>query len=84
VVREEYLAAQEAASKGGEPGSLRFGLIGCGGQGRGDAKNAARFGRIVAICDVDEKHLDIAAKDFPTPSATATSAGFSNARTWTP
>ncbi len=62
---EEYLAAQEAASKGGEPGSLRFGLIGCGGQGRGDAKNAARFGRIVAICDVDEKHLDIAAKDFP-------------------
>jgi predicted dehydrogenase len=62
---EEYLAAQEAAGKGDEPGSLRFGLIGCGGQGRGDAKNAIRFGRVVAICDVDEAHLDLAAKDFP-------------------
>src|SRR5215212_11820053 len=39
-------------------------LIGCGGQGRGDAKNAARFGDIVAVCDVDETHAAAAAKQF--------------------
>ncbi len=62
---EEYLAAQEAASKPDASGELRFGLIGCGGQGRGDAKNALRFGKVIAICDVDEAHLDLAEKDFP-------------------
>ena len=39
-------------------------LVGCGGMGRGDAANAARFGDIVALCDVDQKHLDEAAKQF--------------------
>src|SRR5215470_9199 len=39
-------------------------LVGCGGMGRGDAKNASRFGEILAVCDVDEKHLDEAAKLF--------------------
>lgn len=39
-------------------------LIGCGGQGRGDAKNATRFGEIVALCDVDEKHVSAAAEQF--------------------
>jgi predicted dehydrogenase len=43
------------------PGIL---LIGCGGQGRGDANNATRFGRIVAVCDVDENHVEAAAKQF--------------------
>ncbi len=40
-------------------------LVGCGGQGRFDAKNASRFGRIVAVCDVDESHLAQAQKLFP-------------------
>jgi predicted dehydrogenase len=39
-------------------------LVGCGGMGRGDANNAARFGEIVAVCDVDQKHLEEAAKQF--------------------
>jgi predicted dehydrogenase len=39
-------------------------LVGCGGQGRGDATNASRFGEIVAVCDVDQKHLEGAAKQF--------------------
>ncbi len=39
-------------------------LIGCGGMGRGNAKNAARFGNIVAVCDVDESHAAVAAKQF--------------------
>jgi predicted dehydrogenase len=39
-------------------------LVGCGGMGRGDAANASRFGDIVALCDVDQHHLEDAAKQF--------------------
>jgi predicted dehydrogenase len=38
--------------------------------GRGDAKNAARFGNIVAVCDVDEDHAAQAAKQFGGPDKT--------------
>jgi predicted dehydrogenase len=37
------------------PGVL---LVGCGGMGTGDAKNASRYGNIVAVCDVDKNHRD--------------------------
>ena len=50
---EECLSQQRAAGKDG----LRFGLIGCGGQGRGDAGNASHFGKVVAVCDVDASHV---------------------------
>ena len=40
-------------------------LIGCGGMGRGDAKNASRFGRVVAICDLDDAHLAEVKQMFP-------------------
>ena len=40
-------------------------LIGCGGMGRADAKNASRFGDVVALCDVDEARLDEAQKQHP-------------------
>ena len=39
-------------------------LIGCGGMGRGDAANAARFGDLVAVCDVDDTHAEAAAQQF--------------------
>ena len=39
-------------------------LIGCGGQGRADARNASRFGEILAVCDVDDEHSAAAAKQF--------------------
>ncbi len=39
-------------------------LIGCGGQGSGDAGNAQRFGDVVAVCDVDQNHVDHAVKRF--------------------
>ena len=48
-------------------------LIGCGGQGTSDAVNALRLGEVVAVCDVDQKHLDQAVLKFtkdgkaPTP-----------------
>ena len=40
-------------------------LVGCGGMGRVDAKNASRFGRIVALCDVDASHLAAARQSWP-------------------
>jgi predicted dehydrogenase len=45
--------------------TVRLGLIGCGGQGCGDAKNASRYGKIVAVCDVDASHLATGQKEFP-------------------
>ena len=39
-------------------------LIGCGGMGTADAKNAERFGDIVAVCDVDKNHVEKARDNF--------------------
>ena len=36
----------------------RFALIGCGGQGTGDARRALAFGDMVVACDVDSAHSD--------------------------
>jgi predicted dehydrogenase len=33
---------------------LRFACIGIGGKGSGDCRQAAHYGRIVAVCDIDE------------------------------
>jgi predicted dehydrogenase len=54
-------APQEPKSPNDKPGIL---LVGCGGQGRADTGLAAKFGRIVAVCDVDEKHAAQAAEQF--------------------
>jgi predicted dehydrogenase len=40
-------------------------LVGCGGMGRGDAKNASRFGRVIAVCDIDDARVAEAQKMFP-------------------
>lgn len=39
-------------------------LIGCGGMGRADAKNALRFGDVVAVCDVNDSQAAAAAAQF--------------------
>jgi predicted dehydrogenase len=39
-------------------------LIGCGGMGIGDAKSSMQFGDLVAVCDVDEQHLDRGVSTF--------------------
>jgi predicted dehydrogenase len=39
-------------------------LIGCGGQGTGDATGSTGYGDILAVCDVDHNHLDRAAQRF--------------------
>ena len=60
---QECLAQQAEATASGE--DLRLGLIGCGGQGTGDARNARRYGKIVAVCDVDAQHVEKAKGVFP-------------------
>jgi predicted dehydrogenase len=63
-VQRELAAAEVAnsiASPNDRPG---IALIGCGGMGQGDAENATRFGDIVAVCDVDQRHVDSAALKF--------------------
>jgi len=39
-------------------------LIGCGGQGTSDQTGAARFGNVVALCDVKENSLNNLARRF--------------------
>ena len=40
-------------------------LIGCGGRGRGVTQDAARFGNVVALCDVDDAQLELAQREWP-------------------
>ena len=50
-------------------------LVGCGGQGSGDAANASRFGDILAVCDVDQGHAAGAAKRFAKNGKTPDTCG---------
>src|SRR4029079_4792146 len=54
--------AKAPTSKTDKPG---IALVGCGGRGQGDLGSAARFGRVVALCDVDDNHIAIAKKKWP-------------------
>ncbi len=44
---------------------INFACIGVGGKGDSDSNDAARFGNIVAICDVDENTLDKKGQAYP-------------------
>jgi len=65
---QRQLAAQEVANTNTVPASPNsrpgVALIGCGSQGQSDAQNAARYGDILAVCDVDQKYVDSAAQRF--------------------
>jgi predicted dehydrogenase len=52
--------ADETRAKNDRP---RLALIGCGGQGSGDARGASNFGDFLAVCDVDRGHADRAKAD---------------------
>jgi len=67
-VQEQLAAAAETVARqpalpspNDRPG---IALIGCGGQGRGDAINAANYGNIVAVRVVDQQQVESAAKQF--------------------
>jgi predicted dehydrogenase len=59
ALAQQAQAPSESPNEG--PGIL---LVGCGGMGRADAKIASRFGRVIAVCDVDAKHAAEAAEQF--------------------
>jgi predicted dehydrogenase len=62
---ERELAAAEPSPRAPGPNDRpSIALVGCGGMGRGDAGNASRYGDIVAVCDVDESHVESAVKQF--------------------
>ncbi len=64
-VERELANAQDATARTVSPNDRPgIALIGCGGMGRGDAQNASRFGDILAVCDVDQQHVEAAAKQF--------------------
>jgi len=52
----------ESNAQGSSSKRLNVACIGVGGKGGGDANNAAKFGNIVAICDVDRSRLDAKSK----------------------
>jgi predicted dehydrogenase len=63
-VERQQLAAEEVPvppTPNDRPGVA---LVGCGGQGKGDARKAAAHGEIVAVCDVDATHAAAAARMF--------------------
>ncbi|MFT6179035.1 MAG: putative dehydrogenase [Akkermansiaceae bacterium] len=46
-------------------GRVNVACIGVGGKGSSDTDNAAKYGQIVALCDIDDKRLKQKAKKFP-------------------
>jgi predicted dehydrogenase len=66
VQRQLAMAAEETNQAASKSPNERPGiaLVGCGGMGSGDAQNASRFGDIVAVCDVDESHVNGAVRKF--------------------
>jgi predicted dehydrogenase len=63
-VERQRLAAADVPSTPTPNDRPGIALVGCGGQGGADAKRATAFGEIVAVCDVDQTHLDKAVKRF--------------------
>ncbi|MHB1034721.1 MAG: Gfo/Idh/MocA family oxidoreductase [Pirellulales bacterium] len=63
----DQCAAEESSAPASSAPSetVRLGLIGCGGQGTGDARNASARAKIVAVCDLDAGHLAAAKLTFP-------------------
>lgn len=59
----------EEAMKGVQKRRLRIGIIGCGGKGWSGMQEAAKFGDIVALCDVDINNRSKAMLEYPKASS---------------
>ena len=67
VVEGRLIAAEEDKKPVAASEKLHIGLIGCGGQGRGDMRQALRNKgvKVVAVCDVDKNRVEeTVAKDL--------------------
>jgi len=63
-VQRQQLEAAETAKKLSPNDRPGIALVGCGGQGSWDTQNAANYGEILAVCDVDDNHAAAAVKRF--------------------
>src|SRR5450432_2956758 len=63
VEAERARAQQQPSTSPNEKPNVA--LIGCGGRGSGDIRDAGKFGNVVALCDVDESHFGNLLKTFP-------------------
>jgi len=63
-IERQQLAAAEVAKTPTPNDRPGIAWVGCGGMGGVDASNAANFGEIVAVCDVDRTRAAAAAKKF--------------------
>ena len=78
VERDLAQAAEQITAASTSPNNRPgLALIGCGGQGSGDLAGAAKFGDVVALCDVKEKTLsNVAARYTKDGKAPATFSDF--------
>lgn len=61
-----WVASQSSFAQNDSPNQqVQVASIGVGGKGFSDMEQAGQFGKVVAICDVDERHLGSAAEKFP-------------------
>ncbi len=61
LARAEDAPALKPSSPNDRPG---IALIGCGGMGTADLRNAAQYGDVIAVCDVDRNHAESLAREF--------------------
>src|SRR3954470_12012356 len=61
---EQVLAESVPAQPKSPNDTPGIGLVGCGGRGQHDAKEASKYGRVVACCDVDSSHAEGASVEF--------------------
>src|SRR5262245_55771115 len=66
VVGAGYWAAGglEAKAARSAADAIRIACIGVGGKGSSDTDQAGEVGEVVALCDIDENHLNNKAKNF--------------------
>ena len=61
-----WLSAAANRSLGASPnGKVNVACIGVGGKGASDTDGAAKYGQVVALCDIDDQRLKQKAKLFP-------------------
>ena len=55
---------QSTTTKSNMPVKIKFAIIGCGRIAQRHAEHIAKFGELVAVCDVDKDKADILASKY--------------------
>ncbi|MBJ43999.1 MAG: dehydrogenase [Planctomycetaceae bacterium] len=66
VMASVYVAGRSSISLGASANDrINIACVGVGGKGRSDSTQAGEYGNVVAICDIDDEHLNAKAAEFP-------------------